>query len=547
MLLGVLFSAPCMGAARPNVLLIITDDQGWGDISRNGNPHLRTPHIDRIAAEGASVQRFYVSPVCSPTRSSLLTGRWNFRTGVTDTYIGRSMMHADETTIAEALKSAGYRTGVFGKWHLGDCYPMRPQDQGFEESLVIRGGGIGQPSDPPGGDSYMDPVLQHNGRQVRSSGYCSDVFADAAIRWMGRKSSRPFFALAAFNAPHDPLQVPDAWVKPYAHLPQQVAKVYAMVKNIDDNIGRMLAHLRTSGQERDTIVVFLCDNGPAHPGYNGVFRGRKGTVYEGGIRSPLFVRWPGRIRAGTSVDGPAAHIDVMPTLLDACGVKVQRSRRMDGMSLLAQLCGSPEALPMRSIVLQWHRGDVPQFGRACTLIEGNWKIVQAGGSAEGAWKEPLRWSLYNIREDPAEEHDLAAVHPQMVQQLAEKYRLWFGSVRDERLFEPPLIVLDTRRQPETVLTRQDWRGPNAGWKEGDRGHWELQVPYRQVLDVRVTPISPGGDVTLRVGDRSFTRRAAAGSSEVVFRSVVFDFGRIDVSAGTAAGGARYVELARRLP
>src|SRR4051794_20331584 len=178
---------------RPNVIVIITDDQGHGDLGIHGNPKIKTPNIDKFGRQSTRFRNFYVSPVCSPTRSSLLTGRYNYRTGVVDTFIGRSMMHPDEVTLAELLAAAGYRTGIFGKWHLGDCYPMRAIDQGFQEALIIRGGGIAQPSDPPGGSSYFDPVLQHNGKQVRKMGYCSDVFTDAAIEFMAKNRDRPFF------------------------------------------------------------------------------------------------------------------------------------------------------------------------------------------------------------------------------------------------------------------------------------------------------------------------------------------------------------------
>ena len=212
------FGAPgwASGAeARPNILLIMTDDQGYGDLGFHGNPKIRTPNLDRFARESVRLKSFYVSPVCSPTRSSLMTGRYNYRTGVVDTYAGRSLMHPDETTIAEVLAASGYRTGIFGKWHLGDNAPMRPIDQGFQEALVIKGGGIGQASDPPGGSSYFDPILQHNGRPQKYQGYCSDIYTTAAIDFLGAGGDRPFFAYLAFNCPHDPLEAPEAELATY--------------------------------------------------------------------------------------------------------------------------------------------------------------------------------------------------------------------------------------------------------------------------------------------------------------------------------------------
>ena len=194
---------------RPNVLIIITDDQGHGDLGVHGNPVIRTPNLDRLARDGVRLTNFYVSPVCAPTRASLMTGRYNYRTGVVDTFQGRAMMHTDEVTLAERLSAAGYRTGIFGKWHLGDCAPMRPMDQGFRESLVLRGGGIGQASDPPGGEHYFDPVLQHNGKPEKRAGYCSDIFTTAAMEFISAQENRPFFAYLAFNCPHTPLEVPE--------------------------------------------------------------------------------------------------------------------------------------------------------------------------------------------------------------------------------------------------------------------------------------------------------------------------------------------------
>ena len=230
---------------QPNIVLVITDDQGYGDLGLHGNARIRTPNLDRLGRESVRFNRFYVCPVCSPTRACLMTGRWNYRTGVVDTYLGRSMMHPDEVTLAEALKAGGYRTGIFGKWHLGDNYPMRPQDQGFDEGLINRGGGLTQPSDPEG-NSYFDPILYRNGRQVKTKGYCTDVVTDAALRFIERNRRKPFFAYVSTVAPHVPLQIAERWWKPYADagLDDTTAKVYGMFENIDANVGRIMGRLR---------------------------------------------------------------------------------------------------------------------------------------------------------------------------------------------------------------------------------------------------------------------------------------------------------------
>ncbi len=361
-------------AERPNIVLVMTDDQGYGDFGFAGNPVLQTPHLDALAAQSAQVERFYVSPVCTPTRASLMTGRYNYRTRAIDTYIGRAMMEPEEVTIAEMLREAGYATGIFGKWHLGDNYPMRAMDQGFEESLVHRGGGIGQPSDPPGGQGkYTDAVLFRNGTREETTGYCTDVYFDAAFEFMRRAASegRPFFAYVPTNAPHGPFHdVPEDWLAHYTQTDltaaladpgqaseqvlDRLARSYAMISNIDDNIGRLTARLETLGLADNTLLVFMVDNGPDRDRYNAGLRGRKGTVFEGGIRSPLLARWPGRLpTGGEPADRIAAHIDIAPTLLDAAGVEPPAGLHLDGRSLLGLLAGRhrrrdlvrPDALP----------------------------------------------------------------------------------------------------------------------------------------------------------------------------------------------------------
>ena len=286
----------------------MTDDQGWAQLGYHGDPVLRTPHLDALAAESVEMTRFYVSPVCAPTRAALLTGRYNYRTGVVDTYIGRAMLEPSEVTIAEMLRDAGCRTGIFGKWHLGDNYPLRSVDQGFEESVVHRGGSIVQPSDPPGGSDYFDPILFHNGVQRRFQSYVTDVVVDEAIRWIGAGDGRPFFVYVPTNAPHSPYLVPDTYREPYAAqgLSDRDARIYGMITNIDDNVGRLVAHLDSQGLTEDTLVIFMTDNGPTTRLYHAGLRAQKGSVHENGVRVPFFVRWPARL-AARRIDGRGRH------------------------------------------------------------------------------------------------------------------------------------------------------------------------------------------------------------------------------------------------
>ncbi len=510
-------------ADRPNVLLIVTDDQGYGDLGCHGNPTIRTPHLDRLAQQSVELTSFYVCPVCSPTRASLMTGRYNYRTGVVDTYLGRSLMYPDEVTLAEMFAAAGYRTGIFGKWHLGDNYPMRAIDQGFQEALVLKGGGIGQPSDPPGGSSYFDPVLQHNGKQVKTQGYCSDVFTDATLNFIDQDPGKPFFAYLAFNAPHTPLQVPEAYYQPYKQQnfdSDVTARIYGMVTNIDDNLGRLFARLDEKKLADNTIVIFLTDNGPQQRRYNAGLRGLKGTVYEGGIHVPCFVRWPSQLKAGRKVDCIAAHIDLAPTLLELCGVAKPERVPFDGTSLVPLLRGTVTNWPERTLFFQWHRGDEPQLYRACAARTQRWKLVQAKGSGAQAWDGKPRFELYDIPADPGEKHDVAGAHPDVAERLRRDYEAWFKDVSATRGYAPSRIVIGSEHENPTVLTRQDWRGPKAGWEAGDRGFWEIQVALagEYEVTVHVAP-RPRATVHLAFGDARYTGTVAANATACPFAGV----------------------------
>lgn len=462
---------PCdMPPRQPNIVLIITDDQGYGDVGIHGNDRIRTPRLDSLARESVRFSRFYVCPVCSPTRAGLMTGRWNYRTGVVDTYLGRSMMYPDEVTLAEMLSQTGYATGIFGKWHLGDNYPMRPQDQGFQETLVNKGGGITQPSDPEG-NSYFDPILYRNGGAVKTKGYCTDVITDAALRFMERNRRRRFFVYLAPVTPHVPLQVSDALWKPYADagLDETTARVYGMVENIDTNVGRVLDRIRDLGLEKDTIVIFMGDNGPQQPRYNAGLRGLKGSVYEGGIRVPFFLRWTGHLEPRL-VESMGANVDVVPTLLQLAGVEPPKGVRLDGVSLVPVLRGLGPANPDRALFFQWHRGDVPQAWRDSCVITGRYKLVNG--------KE-----LYDLTVDPAEARDLSADRPEVVHALRERYEQWFADVSATRGYEPPRIVLGSRCENPVTLSRQDWRGPKASWTETGEGYWEVEVSEAGTYDI----------------------------------------------------------------
>lgn len=538
---------PLAGAGkrrRPNVVLVVSDDQGFGDLSLHGNPVLRTPNLDRIAQEGAEFTQFHVNPVCSPTRASLLTGRYYYRTGVVDTYMGRSMMYNDEVTIAEVLQSAGYRTGIFGKWHLGDHCPLRPADQGFDEVLIHEGGGIAQPSDPPEGNSYFDPRLVHNGKREQRRGYCTDVFFDGAMQFITENRQKPFFAYIATNAPHVPLQVSESYVAPFRGkgVDEVTAKTWGMVANLDENVGRLLAHLKKTGADENTIVIFMSDNGPIPARFNSGMRGLKGTVYEGGIRVPFFVRWPAGVKAGIKIDRLAAHIDVFPTLLEACGVKQPASgplsSRIDGVSLCALLRHPETAWPDRTVYFQWHRGDRGELYRNCAALTQRYKLVNG--------KE-----LYDLREDPAEAHDIAAAEPERVTQLRAGYENWFHDVAATRNFEPPQIWLGTPSEPLVLLTRQDWRGPKASWEPGGLGYWQVDVRSGGTYECTLLfpALEADGQVRVRLGGIKAEAAVAHGATKATLRLSGVPAGPSRVEAEIALGarqpvGPHYVAVSR---
>jgi arylsulfatase A-like enzyme len=510
------------GASRPNVLVVICDDLGYGDLGCHGNTVVETPELDALHDESARMTRFYGGPVCSPSRASLLTGRWHYRTGVTDTYCGRSMMAPDEVTLAERLRDAGYRTGLFGKWHLGDNYPMRPHDQGFEEALYHQGGGLCQPAGEPD-ETYFDPLLWRNGERVRGDGFCTDVYADAALDFLDdHAGDDPFFAYVAPNAPHTPLQAPDEDTDPYLEkgCSEDRARFYGMVSNIDANVGRLLDTLEEAGVADDTIVVFTSDHGPAlHQDDAGRFRAGlrdgKGSVYEGGIRVPCFVRWPDRFEPD-DCDQVTHFVDVLPTVLGACGASPPDDRTIDGRDLRPALDG--EATDDRRLFLQWHRGDEPDLYNNCAVVTERFKLVNGD-------------ELYDLDADPGENRNVAAEHPGVVTDLRESYEAWFADVSATRGYEPPRIVVGTAHENPTRLTRQEGQstGPGDGWMaESDRFAWELSVPETGTFDVELRFRSREEHATanLAFGDVERSQSVTPWQSSVTFAGV-------DVAAGDA--------------
>jgi len=445
-------SADSLVGRRPNILFILTDDQGYGDLSCHGHPILKTPHLDRLHEESVRFTDFHVSPTCSPTRAALFTGRHEFKNGVTHTILERERLTLHATTIAQVLKSAGYTTGIFGKWHLGDEPAYRPEQRGFDEAFIHGGGGIGQTypgscGDAPG-NTYFDPVILHNGTFEKTHGYCTDVFFRQAIQWIQTvKGHQPFFAYIACNAPHAPLQVRPEDEARYAGkvANTNAARFLGMVANIDDNIGRLLTQLRAWELDQQTLVVFMTDNGADGgllAGYNAGMRGGKGTAFLGGTRAASFWRWPGTL-APEDCRALTAHIDVFPTLAALAGVTLSAQLRsqVEGRSLLPLLAAPAMAWPDRVIFThlgRWPKGSDPARAKyhACGVRTRRWHLVSPDGGLEP------HWMLFDVENDYSETTDLKADHPEVAKELAAQFDDWWnslgGSLVNETAVGPPL-------------------------------------------------------------------------------------------------------------
>jgi arylsulfatase A-like enzyme len=487
-------SVSAQSAHHPNVVLIITDDQGYGDLGFTGNPNIKTPAIDKFARESVRFNNFYVSPVSAPTRSSLMTGRYSLRTGVRDTNNGGAIMASSEVTIAEVLKGAGYTTGQFGKWHLGDNYPCRPVDQGFDESLMHLGGGMGQPGDIStyfrGDSSYFNPVLWHNGRQELFKGYCTDIFADQAISFIEKNSGEPFFCYIAFNAPHTPLQVPDKYYdrykntdpskglkddgKPFPDMSEKdkedARRVYAMVSNIDDNVGRILNKLDDLHIDQNTVVIFMTDNGPQQRRYVAGMRGLKGTVYRGGVRVPFYIRYPAFKMENSDIEAAATHIDILPTLTTICNASPPAGRKIDGIDLSPLLTGSKKAIQERSLFFYWTRHS-PELYNNIALQKGRYKLV---GNTD--YNAPAgNFELFDIEKDPYEQKnlviDLPVIASDLKTELDNKFVELAGS---ENMVNRPYIFAGTEYENPVILNRNDADGQWGVWEQEEAyGTWRL--------------------------------------------------------------------------
>ncbi len=440
-----------LAGTRPNILFILTDDQGYGDLSAHGNPVLKTPHLDRLRSESVRFTDFMVSPTCAPTRSALLTGRHEFRNGVTHTILERERLDPKATTVAQVLKSAGYTNGIFGKWHLGDEADFRPTQRGYDEQFIHGGGGIGQSypgscGDAPG-NGYFNPAILHNDRFVKTEGYCTDVFFAQAKKWIESvKGKQPFYCHIATNAPHSPYIAKPADKALYEgkDLGEDTENFFGMLHNIDENVGSLLAQLEAWGIAKDTLVVFMNDNGgtAGTKVFNAGMHGSKGSPWIGGTRAMSFWRWPGKIQPA-DCSALTAHVDVFRTWAGLAGAKLspEAEAQAEGRSLLALLENPQAEWAPRTLfthVGRWPKGTDPDAAktRNASIRTPQYHLVSEAMRPQAAKKalpaQPISgWQLFDLKSDPGELTNIADQKPEIVQEMIASYEAWWVSLKGQ--------------------------------------------------------------------------------------------------------------------
>lgn len=519
-------------ARHPNVILLITDDQGYGDIGCHGHPTLKTPHLDRMARESVQLDNHHHDPLCSPSRAALLTGQYASRNGVWHVIQGRHLLHPDAVTMADIFAENGYRTAMFGKWHLGDNYPFAPQCRGFDEVLCHRGGGVGELPDY-WGNNYINDSYFRDGRAEQCAGYCTDVFFQAALNFIEVNRQRPFFVYLATNAMHAPFIVPDSYAAPYKAqgIAENRAHFYGMIANFDENVGRLFGRLKQLGLDENTIVIFTADHGTAAgfdpttgEGYNAGLRGKKGSVYDGGHQVSFFLRWRKTLPA-KKITALTAHIDILPTLIDLCRLEIESAPDFDGLSLAACLQDEEAALPARSVCVHL-QPDQPRKWHHCAVMNGPWRLINGE-------------ELYDVSRDRGQTRDVAPDFPQIVAALRRDYEAWWDDLQSA-FAEYVYVPVGVRQENPVLLSARDWH-PTQGrvpWMQawiGDpaydaNGFWMIDIVAAggYEIELRSYPLEanlPMGIVRaeLEIGDK---RRAQA----VCEQDTAASF-RLELSAG----------------
>lgn len=474
-LAGLTLATLAGAAEKPNVIIVITDDQGYGDFGFTGNKIIKTPNIDKLRTQSTLLNNFHVDPTCAPTRAALMTGRYSNRVGVWHTVQGRSMLRRREVTMANVFSSNGYATGMFGKWHLGDCYPYRPEDRGFQHTVYHQAGGVGQAPDFWGND-YFDDTYIVNGKLKQFEGYCTDIWFDEGIKFIKANKDKPFLAYISTNAPHSPYYCPEEYTKPYKGNPS-VPNVpfYGMITNIDDNMAKLMKTLDDEGLTDNTILVYMTDNGTAagvrdDKGYDGGMRGKKGSEYEGGHRVPFMVRWPmGKIAAGKSIENLTAHIDVLPTFIDICELKAPEIK-FDGSNVKELLYTDGKKWSPRTLIVESQRVVDPIKWKQSSVMTDDWRLVNGK-------------KLYNIKADPKQATDIAAQHPEVLKRLRGEYDKFWDDVSKEHNLTS-YMVIGSEESPLVALSSHDWlldklppwhqNHVKAG-RVAEKSHWAIEV------------------------------------------------------------------------
>jgi len=518
--------------SKPNIILVLTDDQGYEDVGFNGSTLLKTPHLDKMAKEGVAMNRFYVAPVCSPTRAGLMTGRYHYRTGVTNVGSCGDRIKGSEQTVADVLSSGGYATAIYGKWHIGDNYPMRPMDKGFQEAIVHRGCCLYR-------DGYFDPILSYNGKDTQYYGYCMDVYTDLTLDFAKKNSeaNKPFFIYLSTNTPHNPLVVAEEYSKRFEKIgvDKNVAIYLGMIENIDYNIGRLFKGLKDLGIDDNTLVIFLSDNGRQNSNVmkydtrDQFLRGKKADVYEGGIKSPCVFRWPVEILPDRRVDALTSYVDIMPTILAASGIIKPKELKLDGMDIMPMVKGEIKERD-ENVIIQWHQGLVPQLNRSFTVMGQKYKLAQAEGGFHKSGKflaAQFNYELFDIQNDPYEQNNIASKHPDLVEDMRNEYENWFWEVIKERGPDPELSTVGTQYENpvriDGVYVEQDQdKEPNYPTGEyptriAKDGTYHVKVFYRGLL-------KKGAEVKFVFNEIDVKRTTTEDAK-------YFDFGKIKILAG----------------
>lgn len=489
------------GAPRPraersklNVIIVLTDDQGYGDLGAHGNPVLKTPALDRLRAESIRLTDFHVAPVCTPTRGQLMTGQDALRNGAMNTNQGRTLLRREIPTMADLFSANGYQTALFGKWHLGDNYPFRPQDRGFRKAVTFPASHVGSAPDHWDND-YFDDHYRDGGRLRQFRGYTTDVFFEQAMTWIQERAARkePFFAYLPLNAPHSPHFVPERDRAAYRNQPHPMATFFGMIANIDENIARLETMLRERGLAENTLLVFLTDNGGTSGVklFNAGMRGRKGELYDGGHRVPCFIRWPARLPP-RDIDDLTQVQDLLPTLVDLLNLDAPARTKFDGTSLAQLLRGEVEGLPDRMLVIQYSGGSNPRpsKGNAAVLWRG-WRLVRDQ-------------ELYDVKADPAQRNDIAAQHPDLVARMRAHYARWWAGVAP-RLDERERIVIGSDAENPSLLSPADWEDVDLDTGRAVRegvarnGWWNVFVDRPGQYEITLRRWSAEADAALDAG------------------------------------------------